>query len=92
MQSSYNITTKDRLTKLHVYVNQKTVGDYRCVGWFGSSAHASISAKLRLASTAIDDKDTHKPIIHWKVAPKNSIIIRCGTVTSAPDPVWSYYK
>lgn len=91
-QPGYNITTKDRLSKLHVFVNQKTVGDYRCVAWFGASAHASISAKLRLATMSLDSKDSNKPLIHWKVAPKNSIIIRCGDVVSAPDPVWSYYK
>lgn len=91
-QSGYNITTKDRLSKLHVFVNQKTVGDYRCVAWFGASAHASISAKLRLATMSLDSKDSNKQLIHWKIAPKNSLIIRCGDVISAPDPVWSYYK
>lgn len=91
-QSTYNITTKDRLSKLHVYVNQKTIGDYRCVAWFGASAHASISAKLRLATIALDSKEGSKNLIHWKIAPKNSLIIRCGDVVSAPDPVWSYYK
>lgn len=91
-QSGYNITTKDRMSKLHVFVNQKTIGDYRCVAWFGASAHASISAKLRLATIALESKDTYKPIIHWKIAPKNSLIVRCGDVVSAPDPVWSYYK
>ncbi|KAL7032797.1 hypothetical protein ACKWTF_007401 [Chironomus riparius] len=89
---SYNITTRERLSKLHVYVNQKTVGDYRCVAWFGASAHASTSARLRIASIYLDDKDTHKPPIHLKIAPKNSIILRCGNVTSVPDPVWSFYK
>jgi hypothetical protein len=91
-QPGYNITTRDRLSKLHVYVNQKTIGDYRCVAWFGSSAHASISAKLRLATIALDQKESSRPIIHWKIAPKNSLIIRCGEVSSAPDPVWSYFK
>lgn len=73
-------------------MNQKTIGDYRCVAWFGSSAHASISAKLRLATISMESKDSYKPIIHWKIAPKNSLIIRCGDVVSAPDPVWSYFK
>lgn len=91
-QSFYNITTKDRLSKLHVLVNQKTIGDYRCVAWFGASAHASISAKLRLASMSLDRKETYTSLLHWKIAPKNSLIIRCGDVISAPDPVWSYYK
>lgn len=89
---SYNITTKERLTKLHVYVNQKTVGDYRCVAWFGASAHSSTSARLRIASIYLDDKDSHKTSIHLKVAPKNSLILRCGNVTSVPDPIWSFYK
>lgn len=73
-------------------MNQKTIGDYRCVAWFGSSAHASISAKLRLATISMESKDSSKPIVHWKIAPKNSLIIRCGDVVSAPDPVWSYFK
>lgn len=73
-------------------MNQKTIGDYRCVAWFGASAHASISAKLRLATIALDSKEAYKSLIHWKIAPKNSLIIRCGDVISAPDPVWSYYR
>lgn len=40
----------------------------------------------------MENKDSYKPIIHWKIAPKNSLIIRCGDVISAPDPVWSYFK
>lgn len=75
-----------------MFVNQKTIGDYRCVAWFGASAHASISAKLRLASIALESKETHRPLTYWTIAPKNSLVIRCGDVVSAPDPVWSYYK
>jgi hypothetical protein len=55
-QSGYNVTTKDKLSKLHVYVNQKTVGDYECVAWFGASAITSTSAKLMLATISLDSK------------------------------------
>ena len=100
-QAGYNISTKDKTSKLHVYVNQKTVGDYQCVAWFGASAITSISAKLMLATISLDSKETASTmvrrilpnqLIHWKIAPKNSLIIKCGDVISFPPPVWNYYK
>ena len=82
-------------------MNQKTVGDYQCVAWFGASAITSISAKLMLATISLDSKEAASPMvrriipnqmIHWKISPKNSLIIKCGDVISYPPPVWNYYK
>ncbi|XP_055632499.1 interference hedgehog-like isoform X2 [Toxorhynchites rutilus septentrionalis] len=50
----YNVTTIEGSSKLHVYVNSKTIGEYQCVAWFGASAIASIPARLMLASISLD--------------------------------------
>lgn len=100
-------------------MNQKTVGDYECVGWFGSAAITSTSASLMLASINLDSSEYQKSfqiieikskiavnsinfldtkksasnnLMHHKISPNNSIIIKCGDVISHPPPVWSYYK
>ncbi|KAJ6636752.1 Interference hedgehog [Pseudolycoriella hygida] len=100
----YNITTHDGTSKLRVYVNQNTVGEYECVAWFGASALASIPARLTLAAISLDNKTTlydsntktHRTlppeIVHWKVHPGNSIVIKCGDVVSNPAPAWSFFK
>lgn len=31
-------------------------------------------------------------IVHWKVHPGNSILIKCGDVVSNPAPAWSFFK
>lgn len=31
-------------------------------------------------------------IVHWKVHPGNSILIKCGDVVSNPAPSWSFFK
>lgn len=31
-------------------------------------------------------------IVHWKVHPGNSILIKCGDVLSNPAPAWSFFK
>lgn len=45
-----------------MYVNQKTVGDYECVGWFGSAAITSTSASLMLASINLDSSEYQKSV------------------------------
>ncbi|XP_058455056.1 interference hedgehog-like isoform X2 [Malaya genurostris] len=53
-KNGHNVTTVEGNSKLHVYVNVKTIGEYQCVAWFGASAIASIPARLTLASISLD--------------------------------------
>lgn len=53
-QGGYNITTEGDTTKLRIYVTRAMVGEYQCVAWYGSSALASIPAKLMLATIQLD--------------------------------------
>ncbi|XP_065082320.1 interference hedgehog-like isoform X2 [Ochlerotatus camptorhynchus] len=53
-KNGHNVTTIEGNSKLHVYVNSKTIGEYQCVAWFGASAIASIPARLTLASINLE--------------------------------------
>ncbi|KXJ80447.1 hypothetical protein RP20_CCG024740 [Aedes albopictus] len=53
-RNGHNVTTVEGNSKLHVYVNSKTIGEYQCVAWFGASAIASIPARLTLASISLE--------------------------------------
>lgn len=101
------MTLTERISKLAVVVNQHTIGEYRCIAWFGASALASLPAKLMIATISLDNSSSSdasnvtpsqlrrgldQETIHWKVSPGNSVIIRCGDVISFPPPVWSFYK
>lgn len=91
LQDQYNITMEDSISKLRVYVNQNTAGDYQCVAWLGAAALASIPAKLQLANITVDTT-VNPRVLHWKVPPGNNILINCGEVVSSPSPVWNFYK
>uniref|UniRef100_A0A1L8DJX5 Interference hedgehog n=2 Tax=Nyssomyia neivai TaxID=330878 RepID=A0A1L8DJX5_9DIPT len=56
--AGYNITFKDGVSKLRVYVSPKTIGEYQCIAWYGASALASVSAKLTLATISLGN-DNH---------------------------------
>lgn len=88
-------------------VSQHTVGEYRCIAWFGASALASLPAKLLLATISLDNSNSDynskstpsqlrrgldQNVVRWTVSPGNSVIIKCGDVISFPPPVWSFYK
>ncbi|XP_055544266.1 interference hedgehog-like isoform X2 [Wyeomyia smithii] len=53
-KNNHNVTIIEGNSKLHVYVNAKTIGEYQCVAWFGASAIASLPARLTLASISVD--------------------------------------
>lgn len=53
-RNGHNVTTIEGNSKLHVYVNSKTIGEYQCVAWFGASVIASIPARLTLASISLE--------------------------------------
>ncbi|XP_037917194.1 interference hedgehog isoform X3 [Hermetia illucens] len=92
----YNITNDDKKSsKLRVYVRDDTIGEYQCVSWFGSAALTSVTARLTLATISLENEDERPPadqVIRWHVSPQNSVLIKCGNVTSIPPPSWSFYK
>lgn len=90
-KSNYNITiTHDNdMSKLSVYVRTDTIGEYRCVAWFGALAVSSTTARLELASISSEAVDKHQ---HWRVAAGNTVLWHCGHVESNPAPSWSYYR
>ncbi|XP_055699871.1 interference hedgehog isoform X3 [Phlebotomus papatasi] len=51
--AGYNITFKDGVSKLRIYVSPKTIGEYQCIAWYGALALASVSAKLTLATISL---------------------------------------
>ncbi|XP_031625787.1 interference hedgehog isoform X2 [Contarinia nasturtii] len=89
--SEYNITIEDSISKLRIYVNQHSAGDYQCVAWLGAAALASIPAKLVLANITVDTS-VNARVLHWLVPPGNNILINCGEVKSNPQPIWNFYK
>uniref|UniRef100_A0ABK9NH39 Interference hedgehog n=1 Tax=Glossina morsitans morsitans TaxID=37546 RepID=A0ABK9NH39_GLOMM len=93
VEEGYNVTNEDRTSKLRVFVQLETLGDYQCVAWFGSAAIASTSASLTLVSITIDNSNGYsRNAIRWNVAPKNCALIRCGIVTSNPTAIWNFYR
>ncbi|GAB0091524.1 Interference hedgehog [Sergentomyia squamirostris] len=56
--AGYNITFRDGVSKLRIYVSPKTIGEYQCIAWYGASALASVSAKLNLATISLDSDNT----------------------------------
>ncbi|XP_036338791.1 interference hedgehog isoform X2 [Rhagoletis pomonella] len=92
-EDGHNITNDDLTSRLRVFVSPETLGDYQCVAWFGSAAIASTPARLTLVSISIDNSNGYsRNAIRWSVAPKNCILIRCGTVSSNPPAVWSFFR
>ncbi|SPP89193.1 interference hedgehog isoform X2 [Drosophila guanche] len=92
----YNVTNsnEERTWKLRIYVSPQTVGDYQCVAWYGPGALASTPARLTLVSISIDNPNGYSRAhaVRWSVAPRNCVLIRCGTVTSSPPAIWSFYR
>ncbi|XP_034474775.1 interference hedgehog [Drosophila innubila] len=89
-KSNYNITiTHDNdISKLRLSVRPDTLGEYRCVAWFGPSAVTSTIARLELASIsgAIGQGQTE-----WQLAAGNTLQWHCGQVDSNPPASWSFY-
>ncbi|XP_017095082.2 interference hedgehog isoform X2 [Drosophila bipectinata] len=93
--AGYNVTSgnEDRAWRLRIYVGPHTVGDYQCVAWYGPGALASTPARLSLVTLALDTSAGNRGgSIRWSVAPKNCILIRCGSVISNPPAIWSFYR
>nr|NP_001096868.3 brother of ihog, isoform G [Drosophila melanogaster]ABW09329.3 brother of ihog, isoform G [Drosophila melanogaster] len=95
--AGYNVTSgSDGLAwRLRIYVSAQTAGDYQCVAWYGPGALASTPARLALVSIALDVGQGSmgaRSSIRWSVAPKNCLLIRCGSVISNPPAIWSFYR
>nr|AAL27644.1 SD07678p [Drosophila melanogaster] len=95
--AGYNVTSgSDGLAwRLRIYVSAQTAGDYQCVAWYGPGALASTPARLALVSIALDVGQGSmgaRSSICWSVAPKNCLLIRCGSVISNPPAIWSFYR
>ncbi|XP_017048111.1 interference hedgehog isoform X1 [Drosophila ficusphila] len=96
--AGYNVTSgsDDRAWRLRIYVSAQTAGDYQCVAWYGPGALASTPARLALVSIALDGggqgSTGSRGSIRWSVAPKNCLLIRCGSVISNPPAIWSFYR
>ncbi|EDX16939.1 interference hedgehog isoform X4 [Drosophila simulans] len=95
--AGYNVTSgSDGLaSRLRIYVSAQTAGDYQCVAWYGPGALASTPARLALVSIALDVGQGSmgaRSSIRWSVAPKNCLLIRCGSVISNPPAIWSFYR
>lgn len=56
--AGYNITFKDGVSKLRIYVSPKTIGEYQCIAWYGALALASVSAKLTLATISLGNDNS----------------------------------
>ncbi|XP_046801983.1 interference hedgehog isoform X2 [Lucilia cuprina] len=92
-ENGYNITKEDRVSMLRIFVQPESLGDYQCVAWYGSAAIASLSARLTLVSISIDNSNGYSRNSKiYNVAPKNCVLLRCGTVTSNPPAIWSFYR
>ncbi|XP_017114201.1 interference hedgehog isoform X1 [Drosophila elegans] len=98
--AGYNVTSgsDDRAWRLRIYVSAQTAGDYQCVAWYGPGALASTPARLALVSIELDGGQgatgamAPRGSIRWSVAPKNCLLIRCGSVISNPPAIWSFYR
>lgn len=92
----YNVTSsnEERTWKLRIYVSAQTVGDYQCVAWYGPGAVVSTPARLTLVSISLDNANVgySRHAVRWSVAPKNCVLLRCGSVTSNPPAIWSFYR
>ncbi|XP_020802622.1 interference hedgehog isoform X2 [Drosophila serrata] len=95
--AGYNVTSgsDDRAWRLRIYVSAQTAGDYQCVATYGPGILVSTSARLALVSIALESSGGHgsgRGSVRWSVAPRNCILIRCGSVISNPPAIWSFYK
>jgi len=91
----YNVTSsnEERTWKLRIYVSAQTLGDYQCVAWYGPGAIASTPGRLTLVSISVDNANGYsRHAVRWSVAPKNCVLLRCGSVTSNPPAIWSFYR
>ncbi|KAH8305460.1 hypothetical protein KR018_006128 [Drosophila ironensis] len=83
-----NVTQEAAISRLRVLVVTDTLGEYRCIGWFGPLVVTSTTARLELASITT----APVPGQQWRVPDGNAVVWPCGQgVRSNPSASWSYY-
>ncbi|XP_052837637.1 interference hedgehog [Drosophila gunungcola] len=88
-----NVSQEAAISRLRVLVRPDTLGEYRCIGWFGPLVVTSTTARLELASTSLVGGQESEPPLQWRVAAGNSVLWPCGQqVQSNPSASWSYYR
>lgn len=88
-----NVSQEAAISRLRVLVRPDTLGEYRCVGWFGPLVVTSTIARLELASTSLVDAQESESPLQWRVSAGNSVLWSCGQqVQSNPSASWSYYR
>ncbi|XP_017023966.1 interference hedgehog [Drosophila kikkawai] len=85
-----NVTQEAAISRLRVLVRSDTLGEYRCIGWFGPLVVTSTTARLELASTRLVGPESS---LQWRVPAGNSVFWSCGQqVQSNPAASWTYYQ
>ncbi|XP_060666024.1 interference hedgehog [Drosophila nasuta] len=88
-KSHYNntISHDNDISRLRLQVRVETLGEYRCIAWFGPVAVTSTAARLELASIS----NATGNAAQWQLPAGNTLIWHCGQVVSNPPPSWSFY-
>ncbi|XP_016994118.2 interference hedgehog [Drosophila takahashii] len=88
-----NVTQEAAISRLRLLVRPDTLGEYRCIGWFGPLVVTSTGARLELASTSLVASQESEESLQWRVPAGNSVLWSCGQqVQSNPPASWSYYR
>ncbi|KAH8353138.1 hypothetical protein KR084_009213 [Drosophila pseudotakahashii] len=88
-----NVTQEAAISRLRVLVRPDTLGEYRCIGWFGPLVVTSTGARLELANTSLMGSQESEASLQWRVPAGNSVLWSCGQqVLSNPLASWSYYQ
>ncbi|ALC38641.1 ihog [Drosophila busckii] len=86
-----NITNDNVLSTLSLTVSESTLGDYRCVAWFGPLAVTSTTAQVQL--TRFKRLHDAEEYLSWRVPAGNSISWSCAHLLLAePAANWRFYK
>ncbi|XP_037711043.1 interference hedgehog [Drosophila subpulchrella] len=88
-----NVTQEAAISRLTILVRPDTLGEYRCIGWFGPLVVTSTTARLELASISLMGGQESESPLQWRVTAGNSVLWSCGQqVQSNPSASWSYYR
>ncbi|XP_017041397.1 interference hedgehog [Drosophila ficusphila] len=88
-----NVSQEAAISRLRVLVRQDTLGEYRCIGWFGPLVVTSTTARLELASSSVVSGSKFESDLQWRVAAGNTVLWPCGqNVQSNPAASWSYFR
>ncbi|KAH8409906.1 hypothetical protein KR009_000820 [Drosophila setifemur] len=87
-----NVSQEAAISRLKILVRHDTLGEYRCIAWFGPLVITSTTARLEMASITARSEDPEEAL-QWRVFTGNSVLWSCGNqVRSNPAPSWLYYR